>query len=128
MLGIVLIGRDSDRPHDLTVDHLAEPDNRVERRAQLVAHIGEEHRFGPIGIGQLERPLFDSGLQSRIQLPKFLLCALLRGVTGGESIGHSIESRAEMANFRCGVPYFDPRTIAAVAPLRGEPYQTIDRF
>ena len=41
----------AERPHDLVGHHLAEADDGVERRAQLMAHIGEE--FGLAAARQL---------------------------------------------------------------------------
>ena len=48
----------ADRPEHLVLHHLAEADDGVERRAQLMAHIGEEFRLRParrLGAGLLAR-------------------------------------------------------------------------
>ena len=58
----------ADRPQHLRLDHLAEADDGIERRAQLMAHVGEEFRlravgrFGPglfagIFVGKIGQPL-----------------------------------------------------------------------
>ena len=41
--------RMADRPQDLLLDHLAEPDDRMEGRAERVAHVREKARLGGIG-------------------------------------------------------------------------------
>ena len=45
--GIALIAQ---RPERLLVHDVREADDRVERRAQLVAHIGEEFALGMVGL------------------------------------------------------------------------------
>ena len=47
--GIVPVRRHAVRPENFRLHHLGETQNGVERRAQLVAHLGEEARFGDIG-------------------------------------------------------------------------------
>ena len=51
--GIVDVAAFGDRSERLLGDHVAEADDRVERRAQLVAHRGEEGRLGGIGAARL---------------------------------------------------------------------------
>ena len=38
-----------ERPGNPVLQHLGEAEDRIERRAQFVAHIGEELRFGDVG-------------------------------------------------------------------------------
>ena len=46
---VVLVG-------GILLEDLAVADDRIERRAQLVAHVGEEARFGPVGfVGRIAR-------------------------------------------------------------------------
>src|SRR5579863_5148527 len=54
-----------DRPEQLARNGLGEADDRIERRAQLVAHVGEEIAFGAIGefgLGEGLRHLLFAGL------------------------------------------------------------------
>ncbi len=46
---ILLVAGLADWPENLPIDHLREADDRVERRAQLVTHRGEELGFRPAG-------------------------------------------------------------------------------
>ena len=46
---IVLVGRHGVGTEDLGLHHLGESEDGVERRAQLVAHLGEEARLGDVG-------------------------------------------------------------------------------
>src|SRR5438874_7572726 len=43
--GVFPVAR-SGRPEGLSLDHLCEANDRVQRRTQLMAHIGKELRFG----------------------------------------------------------------------------------
>ena len=59
----------ADRTVGLVIDHLAEADDRVQRRAQLMAHIGQEFGLhaagglGPVlGRGQLDVGDFQLGI------------------------------------------------------------------
>ena len=128
MVRVLLVGRNPDRPHDLAVHHLAKTDDRIEWGAQFVAHIGEKHRLGPVGVRQLDRPLLDPAFQCRVQLAKFLFQALLSGVTRAEGVGHRVECRPQMADFRIGVPHLNSFFVVPVAPLGGEVKQTADRL
>ena len=47
--GVVLVRRHAVRPENLGLHHLGKTQDGVERRAQLVAHLGEEARLGDIG-------------------------------------------------------------------------------
>ena len=44
---VVLLG--AERAEDAALHHLGEADDGVERRAQLVAHVGEEFGLGAVG-------------------------------------------------------------------------------
>src|ERR1700730_18910512 len=79
-------------------------------------------------MADLLRPLLDPTFQCRVQLAKLLLQALLSGVTRVESVGHRVECRPQMADFRIGMPHLDPFFIVPVAPLGGEVKQTADRL
>jgi len=46
IVGVFEIFAVADRPQDFVGDDLGKADHRIERRAQLVAHIGEEFGFG----------------------------------------------------------------------------------
>ena len=66
ILGVFGVARDADRPHRLILDDLGEADDRVQGRAQLMAHIGEELRFRLVGgLGA-----FLAVLQLEIDLPQ----------------------------------------------------------
>ena len=73
--------------------NLAVADDRVERRPQLVAHVGEEARLGPVGLlgriaGQLKRPLGVAKVRQRtlgrVACPphRFLGCLARSDVVG----------------------------------------------
>ena len=47
--GIILVHRHAVRPENFAFHHFGEAENGVERRAQLVAHLGEEARFRDVG-------------------------------------------------------------------------------
>ena len=49
VLGVVTVVRLADRPQGLVLNDLREADDRVERVAQLVAHVGQELGFRPVG-------------------------------------------------------------------------------
>src|SRR4030042_1013633 len=50
ILGLQLV----DRPVDSLEDHARESDDRVERRAQLVAHVGQELGLQALGLADLQ--------------------------------------------------------------------------
>ncbi len=51
---IFAVAGDADRTENFLGHDFREADNRVQRRAQLMAHIGEEGRLGPVGLlGQI---------------------------------------------------------------------------
>ena len=64
---VTLVLRVAHGPHDLVLHDLGETHDGVERRAQLVAHIGEEFRLREIGRLGLE-PGFVGGLFLSFQL------------------------------------------------------------
>src|SRR2546421_514850 len=47
--GVFFIGRYRVRTEHLALHHFGKPEDRVERRAQLVAHLREEARLGDVG-------------------------------------------------------------------------------
>src|SRR5207245_3141364 len=102
---------------------LSEPDDRIERSAQLMTHIGEKHRFGSVCVGQLDCSLLDSALQCRIKFAQLVLRTFLCGVTGREGISHGVECRSEMADLRLGTSHLDACVVIAVAPLSGKVQQ-----
>src|SRR3546814_4930715 len=57
--GIAYIARDVDLAEQLAADDLGEPENRVERRPELVAHGGEELRLRHVRRLRLEPLLVD---------------------------------------------------------------------
>src|SRR3546814_17529117 len=46
---VFAILRVAERPHHLFLQHLRKAEDRVQRRTQLVAHVGEKVRLGPAG-------------------------------------------------------------------------------
>ena len=52
--GVVAIAGFVDRAEQLVLDDLGEADDGVERRPQLVAHVGEKHRLGAVGVFRLQ--------------------------------------------------------------------------
>ena len=48
--GIVAVARFVDGAQQLVLDDLGKADDGVQRRPQLVAHVGEEHRLGAVGV------------------------------------------------------------------------------
>ena len=50
VVGVFLVGRVVVRTEYLRAHDLGEAENGVERRAQLVAHCGEEARLGEVGL------------------------------------------------------------------------------
>ena len=128
VLRVFLVGRNADRPHDLAMHHLPKTDDRIERGTQFVAHIGEEHRFGVVGFGQLDGPFLDTGFQGRVQLAQLGFRPLLCGVTRSQGVCHGVEGCSQMADFRRGVANINPRIIVAVAPFRRELHETAYRL
>ena len=106
---------------------LEHAEHAVQRRPDLVAHIGQELRFGPNRPLQFYRPLLDPRFERRIQLAQLLLGLLLRRMPGRQCIGHFVERRSETADFRRAV--FEARTgfIIPVAPFGGDAEQAFDR-
>ena len=96
---VIFLG--TERPEHIGFHDLGESDDRVERRAQLMAHIGEEFRFRLIGffgaglfggifLGQFRRALL-RGAQVRhgrhqplLAVDQFLLVHLERGDVGAD--------------------------------------------
>src|SRR5258707_14808574 len=77
---------------------LREADDGVQGRAQLVAHIGEEARFRPVG-----------GLGVLLRLDELPLAL-------GEGFRHLVEGVAEAAEFGAAVAGIDARAPVPLAP------------
>src|SRR3546814_16154840 len=59
---IAMIAFGADRAEDLRVDRFGKADDRVQRRAHLVAHGGEETRLGAVGLlGEADRKRVGEG-------------------------------------------------------------------
>ena len=75
------------RPGRAPLQHLGETENRIERSAQLVAHIGEKSRFG-----QARRLRFGLG-RLQVALRPHLLADVARGSTVAAKLPRSVENR-----------------------------------
>src|SRR5271166_6235222 len=128
VLRVLLVSRSADGPKDLVLHHLAKTNNRVQRRTQLMAYVGEEHRLRFIGIGQLDRPLLNPRFERGVQMPQLLLCALLRRMSGRECVGHGIKGGPEMPDLRGWILHPHAGIVVAVTPLCSDVEQAPDRF
>ncbi len=61
VVDVAFVLRHLEVAEQLTSDDIGKADDRIERRAQLVAHIGEEVRFRAARGGEGEVGLLDSG-------------------------------------------------------------------
>ena len=128
VLCILSVFGNANGSHNLAVHRLAEPNDGVQRRAQLMVQISEEHRLCFIGIGQFGCPLLYPRLECHVQLPQLLLGALLRHMPARQGVGHRIESGSEMADFRIRIWHPHAGVVVAVTPLRGYLEQPLYRL
>src|SRR5262249_11370275 len=119
VLRMLSVFRKADGPQDLAMHHLAEPIDGVQRSAQLMTDIGQEHRLCLIGIGQFGCALLHPRFERRVQLPQLLLGTLLRQMAAPKGVSHVIKRSTEMADFRTGIPHPNAGGGIAVAPVFG---------
>ena len=141
VLAVVAVFLRSERTEGLTAHQLREADDRVERRAQLVAHVGEKIGLGAIGrfglrlllvvaLGEidqllgllLERParlaqLRDGGEQQALGIHQLLFMLLERGDVGSDR-HESAVARAPLVDLQPSAVR-QPRLVGArLAPCR----------
>src|SRR3546814_9785354 len=93
--GIALVLAAAERPQQFAFHDLGEPDDRVQRRAQLMAHVGQE--FGLGAVGQLGALLgADQGLFALAQGSDVLRRAAVAEKAAARSEEHTSELQSLM--------------------------------